>query len=291
MQMTVLLKQQAQLEHTFLQRVNTKNFEKLCLSHINFFKNHLHLRTNYHQFAERTQRATQPIQYSEDLITYITLYGLGHYQRMQYLLATTQPFSGYALNTPLKFAVVDYGCGQGIASLALIDHLMSSPYTVEALDILLIEPSAIALNRAKLWITTWLEKHPHIEVNLTVRQQYIDELDTDFLAFNKNEYVYIHLFSNILDLHYLGSFNISPLCHKINNQPGEHLFIAISPNYFATQVGINLLHQKLKPLETYINGPSSVPIKEFNFKIFDFYQRQAPVRSYVAYQQISKTEG
>lgn len=286
--MMTILEKQTQLENKFLQTINTQSFEKLCYSHIEFFKSHLHLKASYAKFAQRTQRGTLPLQYNEDLITYITLYGLAHYQRMQSLLAHIQPFSGYSTNTPLKFAIVDYGCGQGIATLALVDHLTLSPYTIQALDILLIEPSEIALNRAKQWINIWAKKHPQIEVTLTVRQHYIDELDVDFLAFNKNEYLYIHLFSNILDLHYSGSFNIYTLCEKINQQQGEHLFIAISPNYFAAQAGFDLFHQKLKPLETYINSTGDVLIKEFNFKLFDFYHRKAPVRTYAAYQHIVK---
>lgn len=286
--MTTVLSKQTQLENKFLKTINTQSFEQLCYSHIEFFKTHLHLKTSYAKFAQRTQRGTLPLQYTQDLITYITLYGLAHYQRMQALLEHTQLFSGYSVHTPLKFAIIDYGCGQGIATLALIDHLVLSPYTVEALDILLIEPSEIALDRAEQWINIWAEKHPHIEITLTIRQHYINELDVDYLKFNTNEYVYIHLFSNILDLHYSGSFDICSLCAKINQQQGKHLFLAISPDYFAADIGFDLFHQQLNPVKTHINLVGDVLVKEFNYKLFDFYQRKAPVRAYAAYQYIVK---
>ena len=147
--MNAFLDYQNQLEEQFLNTIQSSNFEEICQDNIHFFQKHIRANFNYSHFSHRTARAKNPLQQFEDLISYIALYGLAHYQRFSALLDHIPVFT----NQPMtKACIVDYGCGQGIATIAFIDHLIKTNSAIQDLKIVLIEPSAYALKRAIRWI-------------------------------------------------------------------------------------------------------------------------------------------
>ena len=279
--MNAFLKYQSQLNEQFINSVDSSSFENLCDSHIQFFKHYILPGFNYAEFSNRTQRAKNPLKIFEDLISYMALYGLGHYQRMRSIFDHVQAQSNFQLAQPVKATIVDYGCGQGIATLAFIDHLIESEHTIEELHIILIEPSTMALQRAIYWIDAKAQQ-AKIKISYSFHACNFDELADDFLAC-PNDYPYIHLFSNVLDIYSTGSYSLNNLSNKIKNQHGHHFTFAVSPDFSSGNIGFDRLHQCLEPQKTFLNTQGNVKIEEFNFKAITILSRKAPVRAYASY--------
>ena len=279
--MNAFLKYQSQLNEQFINTVDTSSFENLCDSHIQFFKNYILPNFSYSEFSNRTQRAKNPLKLFEDLISYMALYGLGHYQRMRAIFDHVQAQSSFQLAQPVKATIVDYGCGQGIATLAFLDHLIESEHHIEELNVILIEPSTMALERAIYWINSKAQD-AKIKINYTVHACNFDELDDDFLSC-QHDYPYIHLFSNILDIYSTGTYSLYNLCQKITNQQSEHFVFAVSPDFSSGNIGFDTFHQYLQPQKIFLNDQGNVEVEEFNFKTMNIRHRKAAVRAYASY--------
>ncbi len=115
--------------------------------------------------------------------------------------------------------IIDYGCGQGLASILFFDKWQQNRIVTS--KITLIEPSKIALNRAESILRCYLQKGKIISVNKT-----LDNVDQKEIQTN-GDTVKIHLFSNILDI---DDFNIDNLLSKILKIKGLHHFLAVSHN-------------------------------------------------------------
>ena len=122
-----------------------------------------------------------------------------------------------ANNFKTSVQIIDYACGQGTATLALMDRFLKTNIK----SITLIEKSDLALNLAK----TFLSIHsPEIKSKIKTLNSEIDHISSNYLK-EDSETVTIHIFSNILDM---GVVNIDKLLNKINKHKGKHLFIATS---------------------------------------------------------------
>jgi len=129
--------------------------------------------------------------------------------------------------------VNDYGAGQGIASFLLIENLIKHKIKLKSLRIHFIEPSGIALNRAKSYLTMQYNSYNFCDsfkikciqsklANLSSSKIYKSKLDRDKSTLK------IHLFSNILDV---SSVNVSKLNKDLLNCfEGENIFVISSPN-------------------------------------------------------------
>ena len=100
--MNDLLKFQAQQEDQFLQSILAHDFEQLCAEHVDFFQNNLQPQFDYHQFSKKTARAKNPLHHSDDLISYMALYGWGHYLRMQAVFAHSFQYSTFEKHIPIQ---------------------------------------------------------------------------------------------------------------------------------------------------------------------------------------------
>ena len=125
-----------------------------------------------------------------------------------------------ANNFKTSVQIIDYGCGQGSATLALLDRFLKT--NIKSIkSIKLIEKSDLALNLAK----TFLSIHsPEIKSRIKTLNSEIDHISSNYFE-EDAETVTIHIFSNILDM---GVVNIDKLLNKINKHKGKHLFIATS---------------------------------------------------------------
>lgn len=117
--------------------------------------------------------------------------------------------------------IIDYGCGQALASIVTLNYLQSIGLNKEYIGkTTLIEPSKIALNRAK----TFIGSAPSIKA----LNKELDELTPTDLATDKDA-IKLHLFSNILDM---GGdvFDIEKLaCNIKASQKGINYFLCASP--------------------------------------------------------------
>ena len=116
----------------------------------------------------------------------------------------------------------DWGCGQGIATICLLDYLRSCKISHRIKRINLIEPSGAALNRAKDILSCYNESRG---VELRIVQKKFDELivsDVDSLNCRK-----LHLFSNILDV---ASFDLAKFTRLFQqSQKGGNYIVCVGP--------------------------------------------------------------
>jgi hypothetical protein len=142
-------------------------------------------------------------------------------------------FSTLNLNNSKKIQIIDYGCGQGIGSIALLDYLFSHKNFTSADidDIILIEPSDIALEQAQSYLR---DGFPDINCKLTNKT--IDKITVNDLV-TSQESIKIHVFSNILDVN---AFNLDDLFNVIcKSQKEENYFICISPDYYSGNIRLD----------------------------------------------------
>lgn len=90
--------------------------------------------------------------------------------------------------------IIDWGCGQAMASMAYFDFLNQIGTEQEIRNLTLIEPSEIALKRASLHIRNF---SPATDIH-TINKDLDALANKDFIK-NKT-HTHIHLFSNILDI-------------------------------------------------------------------------------------------
>lgn len=130
-----------------------------------------------------------------------------------------QIFNNIDLSNNDNIEIIDYGCGQGLASILFFDKWQQKRKVTS--KITLIEPSKIALDRAENILQCYLPKAEIISVNKTLDNVTQKEVETN------GDIVKMHLFSNILDI---DDFNIVDLLSKILASKGLHHFLAVSHN-------------------------------------------------------------
>lgn len=122
--------------------------------------------------------------------------------------------------------VIDWGCGQGIGSLIYLEKLENAKLHNTCEEVILIEPSPIALQRASF----------HIQK----RAKTITTCNLDFDSLTKNDFNHskgkttVHVFSNVLDVELFSLNHIVELIKE--NCTGVNHFIISSPNIDITRV-------------------------------------------------------
>ena len=120
--------------------------------------------------------------------------------------------------------IIDWGCGQALATSLLIDYIKENSLDITLSDIILIEPSQLALGRGLLHLDILKEN----EINIKALNKDLDSLEEDELIFY-NENNTLHLFSNILDVDFFRLDN--QFLEKISNsQKNSNIFLCVSPN-------------------------------------------------------------
>ena len=114
--------------------------------------------------------------------------------------------------------IIDYGCGQGGGSILFLDNFYHDS-KADVIKIKLIEPSALALRRARGILECYSADIQVVAINKELDHVTYKELESDVNG------TYIHLFSNILDV---DSFDLSKLFSKILRIKGCHYFLAVS---------------------------------------------------------------
>ena len=97
---------------------------------------------------EMTEHGRKVLQTEEELNAYIAAYGEMHIIKCRAALQNF-PFENFNLHS---FEIFDWGCGQGLATLTLLDMLHERNMLSHLTCIYLIEPSICALNRATTWV-------------------------------------------------------------------------------------------------------------------------------------------
>lgn len=122
------------------------------------------------------------------------------------------------------FNIIDWGCGQGMATMVLLDYARQRGHQLDIRNITLIEPSSLALSRALLHLDVLKQNEYHISA---INSDF-DCLDGDDLVC-ENSYKTLHLFSNILDVE---NFSLDMDFMKKVSQTikSDSVFVCVSPN-------------------------------------------------------------
>jgi len=147
-----------------------------------------------------------------------------------------------------KVNCIDWGCGQALATVALCDYLQKKNYKIFIDNLLLIEPSVLALERGLLHISSQNIIKKVIPINKDLNSILIDDITFE----NKNHT--IHLFSNILDI---PDYNIKKLSQKLKKvQKGRNYFLCVSPSID------DLRNQRINSFFRYLRNDSTIVYSE-----------------------------
>ena len=150
------------------------------------------------------------------LYAYMHSYGNMHYEKLFEALKTLPKYF-----FEKETNIIDWGCGQAMASMAYFDFLNYIGTEQEIKNLTLIEPSEIALKRASLHIRNF---SPATDIH-TINKDLDSLVNEDFIKNKTN--IHIHLFSNILDI---DEFSLTSLLQLVDaNFPGVNYFICVSP--------------------------------------------------------------
>lgn len=133
----------------------------------------------------------------EGLDCYIGAYGEMHQSKCRAALQN-MPFPPKEHSGSLSLEIVDWGCGQGIGSICVIDFLKERNLTQWLKKITLIEPSQASLNRAIANVT----KATNGGVRIVPINEYLPSISdgTEISSFSYEQNFVVHIFSNILDV-------------------------------------------------------------------------------------------
>jgi uncharacterized membrane protein YhiD involved in acid resistance len=198
-----------------------------------------------------TNNGTDIIEHSEALVNYIAAYAGMHYHK---LIKCFQPVFE-EIDNGSRVDIIDYGCGQALATLALYDYIIKKNKKIQIDKIILNEPSDIALKRGILKLNKFIDHKEQITELVKVNKQ-LDNLTVSDIESNHNN-VKIHLLSNIIDVN---GFCLSRFSQTIkSSQRGKNYFICVSPTNMGSKQRIdtfmsNFSHHKLAVYEGLVYG-------------------------------------
>ena len=199
---------------------------------------------------------------------YLFSFGRMHQAKVYRALSCINP-STYASG---GFDIVDWGCGQGLATVCFFDYLRDRRITNRVHKITLIEPSDAARERAAVHVGAYVGSN----VTVSCIGKYLDEVKPGDISGDSP--VTIHFFSNILDI---GSIDLKSLAEKVgSNVLGQHYFFCISPMNSGNR-RIDRFYEYFNAPETFINetvseyrySEDSKPCS-YNIKVFKLENNQ-----------------
>ena len=160
-----------------------------------------------------------------------------------------------------EIAVIDWACGQGLATIFLHEYLKEKGANCHIKEVILIEPSEPALERAKFNLKS-VDKNIQIS---TVNKRLNDVIDFDIRLFEKRKV--IHLFSNILDIDGISLKRITE--NLLVNLSKDNYVICVSPCYpQMRRVYDNLLQYFNRPLVWQYRDAKSGKIERKDFTYY-----------------------
>lgn len=227
---------------------DTSDFMQFYMQNVHLFTQHV--RESYSSINERMRNGRAMVGSYRDLISYMVLWGGFLYQCYDDISQEIMNWPELALDEHRPLHLVDYACGQGSASLVMLERLKEQYPQLKNIHITLVEPSPFSLERAEQLLCT---KADQLGITLNIESYCHDfnQLPEDFLDSAADKQVF-HLFNNILDLYYEGHFDLIKLTRRIKALPATHTVIAMStkhPRSFRSDdsLGIREFHALTEP--------------------------------------------
>jgi hypothetical protein len=182
------------------------------------------------------QRGVKVLTDENQLLAYINSYGNMHHAKVMSAL-TSLPSEVFTS----QLEIYDWGCGQGLATMCLLEYSQMQDNKVNIKSATLIEPSEIAIKRAALHVKKFKK-----DLMIITKNKDLDSIRPD--DFNSSEKsVKIHLFSNILDI---DLFSMSDLVLNIKNSFNtSNYFVCVSP--YVTDQKTQRLNDFVENFENY----------------------------------------
>jgi hypothetical protein len=205
----------------FLMEDNTQYSYLLTDSQPNFqlirqINNSLYSPVKSDSIFHSLQRGVKILEDESQLFAYMYSYGNMHYAK---LISAFEFLPKSFFKSTVR--IIDWGCGQGMATISYLDYLKINDINQDLRHITLIEPSEVALKRATLH-SKFFTGGNNI---LTINKDLDSLVDTEMK--NSIPTTKFHLFSNILDI---DLFSMTSLLERISKCfAGENYFICVSP--------------------------------------------------------------
>lgn len=192
------------------------------------------------------KRGTALLDRHETMCQYLSSYGNMHEAKLREAFKNLDQkiFEG-------EIEIIDWGCGQGIGTMCLIDHIRSINKDVHIGNVTLIEPAEAALNRAEVHLSNYIGVDTSIK---TFSRFFEDITPSDFESSSRNPV--IHIFSNILDV---AQIDLKHLANTLNNSVySENHVVCVGP--------LNPNNRRINAFHNYFNVDLSYSDQSANFK-------------------------
>lgn len=186
---------------------------------------------------ENLVHGTNLLSTDEQLCRYMLAYGEMHEVKCR---AAFQHFPFDKLVSNIE--IVDWGCGQGLATCVALDILKDRGLFDQVKKITLIEPSSAALARAKVNVTHIVRGSASIHTINKYLPGYSEELDC-VKSYQPEMPHVIHLFSNILDI---PTVNIEKLSQMLSVSGTSNFVLCMGP--------LNPNQWRMKAFADYFHG-------------------------------------
>ena len=160
----------------------------------------------------------------DHLDMYLWSFGLMHKEKMNEVFRCLPSLINVQEN--IDFEIYDWGCGQGTATICLLDYITKQNPNFLVNRINLIEPSIAATERAKAVIECY-DIAQDCDIHI-VNKGFDDVNVEDIEPQHANR---IHLFSNILDVTYFDLANFTNLFQRTFSSGTNH-FVCVGPLYY-----------------------------------------------------------
>lgn len=170
------------------------------------------------------EHGTAVLETEEQCCAYMSAYGPMHRHKLMRALDEKEfPYSD--LNDGIE--IFDWGCGQGIGTMAVIEKLRQHNMLGKLRKVVLEEPSDIARDRAVLHVKKALEGN-YADVIAVSKYLPSDNGDNSncITSINVEQPTAIHIFSNILDIEAVSLKGVSKM---ITSSGQKHIVLCIGP--------------------------------------------------------------
>lgn len=188
-------------------------------------------------------RGTALLQTDEQMSQYLFSYGNMHQAK---LLDSFRYLPQDAFEKEIE--IVDWGCGQAMGTVNLFDHLKGLNFFERVKKVTLIEPSAVALERAVAHVNIYTDENTEV-VGIA---DYFENLSSKIISANPERNV-LHIFSNILDV---VEIDLKHLANLIDDS-------VVSNNYLICVGPLNPTNQRLDAFFRYFDDDLIDDIHQF----------------------------
>lgn len=169
-------------------------------------------------------RGTAVLETEEQCCAYMSAYGPMHHHKLMRALDEKEfPYSDLTDGVE----IYDWGCGQGIGTMAVIEKLRQHNMLGKLRKVVLEEPSDVARDRSILHVKKALEDYHAdvVAVSKYLPSDYGDNSNS-ITSINVEQPIAIHIFSNILDIEAVSLKGVSKM---ITSSGKKHIVLCIGP--------------------------------------------------------------